>query len=425
VGNPSPSPASPEALCVWSDKLVLPEGKAMIIFVRNQADRDMTDGKLYYDPMQTEPPIELGTLPKYSITRVEFDPERVKQLRGLDIALHWKATAYDPVLAKTVASNMFIQTITSEEKAAYIKFVRKPGSEEEEPYPCWTCHVVNKKTGEHWEYEADREGVCKIPIRETGKEGWGDYCIVCHYQDPVKRTVAVGVIDPYDFKDYIVKAPEVDRAGLDLTGKVKDWEAFTREVAGRMPRVSAGNAVRFGGYYGWKSRETADHTVTFLRSYLVRVASAEVVQVGYDLDKDEIYVTVCSRQGSPIAWAPVLTLVTLIVLLIGFVAWTVKEWKHDEAEVVKWEKEEAEAIERTIKVLHDLYEAGAIDKETFEKAVENVTYWGTVSAAGTPPRTWYEKLAHVAPTILIGGLVWGGFYVFARYLLPRIVPPKR
>jgi len=70
---------SPEALVIWTDKLTVPEGKGLRLFVRNQADRDMTDLRIYWDPAQTKYFVpDQTTIPARTIIEVGLPPEKVK-----------------------------------------------------------------------------------------------------------------------------------------------------------------------------------------------------------------------------------------------------------------------------------------------------------------------------------------------------------
>jgi len=414
----NPSNPSPEALALWSDKITVPEGKGLKLFLRNQADRNISDLRIYYDPAQTKyfTP-RVTTIKALSIMEIDLLPEDVATL-PMDYALHLKADGYDPVLATRVQSNWFVVRTTSKAATAKVWFLDPQGR----PYYPATFTLVNKRTGELWIYDGNPDGVGEIPKRYYTAEQAGDYCLQCHYEQPGPGRFAIALIDNYDFADYEVKAPLVDRVHGKVTVKFKRWEDFTKAVYGMLPDPLKKAADAIGTVFGWASEQMLRFVCTFLVGYYIKTQSTEVTAVDFDVGKGELYVHFVIRHHGVLAAVAAAPLWFKIIVAIGAAIAFI--WSVSVAIISPWsevrKKEEAaktaEHYEETVATLKELYEEGAITKETLEETIKALSHSASLAKAATPPHPAVEFLQKLGPVIAIGGGVVAGLMILARIL---------
>jgi len=426
--NPrSRSNPSPEALALWSDKITVPEGKGLKLYLRNQADRDISDLRIYYDPPGTKYFVpRVTTIKTYSIMEIDLLPEDLAKL-PVEYSLHFRADGYDPVLATRVQSNWFVVRVTGKAQQAKITFLDPEGK----PYYPATFALVNKRTGELWAYDGNPDGVGYIPKRYYTAEQVGDYCIQCHYEEPGTKKFAIALIDDYDFFNYEVRAPLVERVHGKVTVKFERFEDFTKAVYGMLPDPLKTVADAIGTLFGWASEQMMRLAVTFLVGYYIKTQSTEVTAVDFDLGKGELYVHYAIRHHGVLAALAAIPLWLKIIMGLGAAIafiWAIsvkiiEPW----SEVRKAEEatKRTKHYEETMSTLKDLYERGAITKETLDEAIRGLSHSANLAKDATPPPPWWEKLADVAPTVVVGGLILGGFYVFGRFILPAIRPGVR
>jgi len=408
-------PCSPEALALWANHITVPEGKGLKLFLRNQADRDISDLRIYYDPAQTKyfTP-RVTTIKALSIMEIELTPDDVKAL-PMDYSLHLKADGYDPVLATRVTSNWFIVRTTSQAQLAKIKFT----DPEKRPYYPAVAVLVNKRTAEYWEYEGDPDGMILIPKRHYTAEQVGDYCLFCHYQDPATRRVAVAVLDDYDFGDYEVKAGLVNRLHMKMTVRYADMERPAQIIAGYLPPPLSGAVHVFAKLFGWASDHVWRPILVFQNSAMIKNSGGEIVHTQYDLEKNEIYIHYVVRYGSPIpVWIKILIGFLVAALGLGAIVKVFYEpivYHHVEIERLRTER--AKSYERALADLLELYEAKHITEEMYLKSVEALKHAHETADDATPPHPLWEAFTKWAPVIAVIAIVGLVIYIIYRVVV--------
>jgi len=172
---------------------------------------------------------------------------------------------------------------------------------EARPYYPATFTLVNKRTGEFWVYDGNPDGVGEVPKRYYTAEQVGDYCLQCHYEEPGTGRFAMAVIDNYDFADYEVRTPLIDRVHGKVTVKFKRWEDFAKAVYGMLPDPLKKAADAIGAVFGWASEQISRFLCTWLVGYYIKTQSTEVTAVDFDVGKGELYVHFAIRHHGVLA----------------------------------------------------------------------------------------------------------------------------
>jgi len=279
--------------------------------------------------------------------------------------------------------------------------------------------LINKRTGEYWQYEGDENGVLRIPKRYYKAEETGDYCLYCHYNDPATGRVAIVALDNYDFADYEVRKNLENRVMAETTIHFKPAESFFQQIVGFMPDLLKKAAEALAGLFGWASEQVGRLVGIFLNAYLIKVTGGEIVKTDVDVGKGTIrIVRVMRTHGVP---AFILVLITILTIFAGLKWLRVDEAViyYSPAKVSQLRTKELEELRKTIEELKEAYEAGALTKEEFAKAVEALSHAHSTSQGAAPPHPAIEFLQKLGPVILIGGGV-----AAALIILPRILPPR-
>jgi len=373
----------------------------------------MTDLRIYWDPAQTKYFVpDQTTIPARTIIEVGLPPEKVKAELPMDYSLHLKANAYDPVLATRVSSNFWVARTTSLGEQAIIKFMNTKGV----PYYPATAVLINKKTGEYWQYEGDSDGVFRIPKRYYKAEETGDYCLYCHYHEPGSR-IAVAVLDDYDFGNYEVRKNLEDRVMAETVIHVKPSEGVLQQIVGLMPGPLKKAAEVLAGFFGWASEQVGRLVGIFLNAFLIKVTGGEIVRTNVDVGKGTIRIVRVMRTHAVPAFVAIL--IKIIKWSIAFIAvWKITETliAYSPAKVRQLRKEELAELSKTLDELGEAYEKGALTKEEYSESVKALTHSHSTSNGAAPPHPAIEFLQKLGPVILIGGGVVAGLIILTRVL---------
>jgi len=367
---------------------LIPEGKGIKIWIKNETDIKLVDSVFHFGAFTRT----IGTIEPYTLRTIELGWSLLEALpHGVPISVYtdgWNE-------AKTILymSNIAVFKITSEPEKAVIQFT----DTKEVPHHPSTLTLIDKTTGETWDYDSDPEGKFRVP-KPLVTGNWAVHLV--REKAPTKE-LAIGILDPYDWKDYVVKADLDKRHIVTLILKPESMTTFSQIVSQHMPPFLKWVVDILAGVFGWISTQVFNLTSMFFGSYLTTVTGGRVVNVEYDFEKGEIRVNTVVMYGSPIVITTAILLAILAVVGIAIIGATIAYTKYSDARIEELKTERMTQYSETVETLSKLVEEGKISEETFKESVGALTEYSDRLEASTPTPTWMEYI----PTILIVGLV--------------------
>jgi len=160
----------------------------------------------------------------------------------------------------------------------------------------------------------------------------------------------------------------------ETTIHFKPAESFFQQIVGFMPDLLKKAAEALAGLFGWASEQVGRLVGIFLNAYLIKVTGGEIVKTDVDVGKGTIrIVRVMRTHGVP---AFILVLITILTIFAGLKWLRVDEAiiYYSPAKVSQLRTKELEELRKTIEELREAYEAGALTKEEFAKALEALSH---------------------------------------------------
>ena len=377
-----------ENLTVRLSHHLIPSGKSIKVWIKNETGIRLVDAVLHFGA-QTR---TIGTIEPYTLRTIELGWDYLEPLPdGMPVGVYTEG--WNEAKTLLYISNIAVFRVTAEPEKAVIQFTDTKAL----PHHPSTLTLIDKTTGETWDYDSDTEGKFRVP-KPLVTGNWAIHLV--REKAPTKE-LAIGVLDPYDWKDYVVKSDLARRHIITLVLKPESMTTFSQIISQHMPPFLKGVVDILAGVFGWVSTQVYNLTSMFFGSYLTTVSGGKVVNVEYDFEKGEIRVNTVVMYGSPIVITTAILLAILAVVGIAIIGATIAYSKYSDARIEELKTERMTQYSETVETLSKLVEEGKISEETFKESVGALTEYSDRLEASTPTPTWMEYI----PTILIVGLV--------------------
>ena len=253
-------------------------------------------------------------------------------------------------------------------------------------------------------YYTDDNGVVKLPDLPVGTFGnW--------YLEVIKKDYTTGLIYHYLRRYSDVGAEITCDVGTDLiitiTYKFEPTmlEVWARGVYQWLPNWLKPAAEWFGNVYGWTKKQLITLLWNVLAKKHLEAQGVKVTSIVYDEATNELKISYHQKDVEPITAAVVIvvviTLAVAAILTAPYIADIVASLTG--AKIVEESARQTEAYNDMMEVVRQAYEQGAIDKETYEKAVENITETIKWQQTNLPSVTfnWYQVVSVLAIVLVI------------------------
>jgi len=376
------------------DHTFIPEGRGIRAFVRNDSGKRLIDVIV----RSRAPDIPIGTLEPREERTIELTWTIYGSYLFLDMYNHTYIWGYNEGKTEDHRSATILVWVGSKALSCKLRFEESKGV----PHHPATCTLINKVTGEVWNFDSEPDGTFLIARNRVKDEPVGvDWAVHLSRERAATRESAIGILDPYDWKDYKVVADLAKRHIVTITIKPKSMTTFAQILSEYMPPFLKGVVEVIAGIFGWVSTQVYNLTGQFFGSYLTTVTGGRVVNVEYDFEKGEIRIYTVVMYGSPIVITVTILLAILAIVGIGILAAAFAYSKYTDMRVEELKSERMAQYTETVEVLSKLREEGKITEETFKEAMGSLKEYSDRLEASTPTPTWMEYI----PTILIVGLV--------------------
>jgi len=254
-------------------------------------------------------------------------------------------------------------------------------------------------------YYTDDNGVVKLP--DLPVETFGNW-----YIEVIKKDYDTGIIYHY-LKKYSETPSEITcETGTDLIVTVtykfeptalENWAKGAYEW---LPDWLKPVANWFGNVYGWTKKQLIELLWNVLAKKHFEGQGVKVTSIVYDEATNELKISYHQKDIEPVTAITVIVVVTVLAVTAIFATPYIADMVSSltGAKVVEEASKQNEVYKDMLDTITKAYEQGAIDKDTYEKAVENITETIKWQQSNLPKYTipWSE----IVTVLGIGLVIW-------------------